>query len=63
MNVWVTTIGSLFAIIIGLWKFFSRKSADKRVRIEEANKQFQEGMAERDPSKIIGSNDRINNDV
>lgn len=63
MNAWLAVIGSLFAMIIGLWKFFSRKNQEKRTRIANAEKQFQEGVKDRDPSKILGSADRINNDV
>ncbi len=63
MNAWLAVIGSLFAIIIGLWKFFGRKAREKRERLDAASKQFKEGMDERDPSKITSANDRINNDI
>ena len=60
---WGAVIASLFAMIIGVWKFFGRKSKEKRERINEADKLHKEGMAERDPSKITAANSRLNNDV
>jgi len=63
MQTWLAVIGSLFAMIIGLWKFFGRKAKEKRERIEKANNLFEEGINERDPSKITASNSRLNNDI
>lgn len=62
MSAWLAVIGSLFAMIIGLWKFFGRKAAEKRARIDAADKQFQEGMKERDPSKITAGLTDIDNE-
>lgn len=63
MTAWLVVIGSTLAIIIGLWKFFAGKRAEKRERITEADAQFKQGVEERDPRKIIGANDRLNNDL
>ena len=63
MSGWLAVIGSILACAIGVWKYFGRKSREKRERITEADKLFKEGMAERDPSKITAANSRLNNDV
>lgn len=63
MNGMWAALGGLFAIIVGLWKFFGGKRRAKRARINAADKMFAEGMEERDPSKITASNARLNNDV
>ena len=63
MNQVLAVIGSLFAMIIGVWKFFGRKAKERRERIDQADKMFKEGVEERDASKIIGSADRFNNHV
>ena len=36
----LTIIGSVLAIIIGLWKYFSRKNAEKRKQVEQARKDL-----------------------
>ena len=62
MTVWAV-IGSICAMIIGVWKYFGRKAKEKRERITEADKLFKEGMGERDASKITAANARLNNDI
>ena len=63
MSAWLAVIGSVLACFIGIWKYYGRKAKERRERIEAADKQFKEGVEERDPSKIIGSADRFHNDV
>jgi len=36
----LTIIGSVLAIIIGLWKYFGRKNAEKRKQAEQARKDL-----------------------
>lgn len=36
----LTVIGSVLAIIIGLWKYFGRKNAEKRKQAEQARKDL-----------------------
>lgn len=55
-------IGAVLSCIIGVWKLFGRKAKERRERVEAADKQFKEGMAERDPSKITAANSRLNNE-
>jgi hypothetical protein len=52
MTALLPVIGSLLACIIGLWKYFGRKASERRDRIVAAQTTFNEGIQERDPSKI-----------
>lgn len=63
MNGMWAALGGLFAIIIGLWKFFGAKAQAKRARVDAAAEMSAEGIEQRDPRKIIGASDRLNNDV
>ena len=63
MGAWLAVIGSFLAIVAGAWAFFARRNSDKRKRLDEASKQFIEGIKERDPSKVVGSADRLRNDI
>jgi hypothetical protein len=36
----LTIIGSVLAIIIGLWKYFGRKNTEKRKQAEQARKDL-----------------------
>jgi hypothetical protein len=36
----LTIIGSVLAIVIGLWKYFGRKNAEKRKQAEQARKDL-----------------------
>ena len=58
----VALITVVCSMIVGLWKLFGRKAKERRERIAAADKQFKEGMAERDPSKITAANSRLNRD-
>ena len=60
MSAWLAVIGSLFAMIIGIWKYYGRKAKERRDLIDAATKQVKEGIDEKDPSKITGGFDRIN---
>lgn len=53
-------ISSIFAIIIGLWRFFSGKERIRKKLREEASKDIKQGVSENDPSKITGGFDRLN---
>jgi len=54
-------IGSLLLIVIGLWKFFANKGRAKQKRKDEALDEIQQGIKEKDTSKITGGIDNLNN--
>jgi len=53
-------IGSVLAIIIGLWKYFGRKAAVKRQKAQEAQDETNKGVDDQDPSRITSGFDRAN---
>jgi hypothetical protein len=57
----LAVIGSILAIAIGLWKFFTSKAAAKQKRKEEALNEIQQGIKDKDPSEITGGIDNLNN--
>ena len=56
----LTVIGSLLAIIIGLWKFFTSRARAEQKRKEDAANEIKQGINENDPSKITGGFDSLN---
>jgi H+/gluconate symporter-like permease len=56
----LTVIGSILAIIIGLWKYFGRKNAQKRKQAEQARKDLDEAKEKDDPSSFLDSFGRLN---
>jgi hypothetical protein len=55
----LTVIGSILAIIIGLWKYFGRKNAEKRKQAEQARKDLDNAKEKDDPSSFLDSFGRI----
>lgn len=53
-------IGSILAIIIGLWKYFTDKIREKQKRKQDAANQINQGINDKDPSAITGGFDNIN---
>ena len=58
MNVWAV-IGSICAMIIGLWKMIGRKARQRRANLDQAKKLYNEGVEENDVSKITAGLTRI----
>lgn len=56
----LTIIGSLLAIIIGIWKYFGGKRAEKRKKTKEAQDETEQGVDAHDTSRITDGFDRIN---
>lgn len=46
-------IGSVLLMIIGLWKYFGRKAAERRKQAEQARKELDEANKNDDPSKFL----------
>lgn len=53
-------IGSILAIVIGLWKYFTGKAQAKQKQKEDAANEIKQGIDENDPSKITGGMDNLN---
>jgi len=43
-------IGSVLAMVIGLWKYFGRKNAEKRKLADEAGKELEDAQKNKDKS-------------
>jgi H+/gluconate symporter-like permease len=52
-------IGSVLAIIIGLWKYFGRKNAEKRRQAEQARKDLDNAKEKDDPSSFLDGFGRV----
>jgi hypothetical protein len=52
-------IGTVLAMIIGLWKHFSRENAFKRKQAEQAKKDLEDAIRENDPSRLIDAFSRV----
>ena len=52
-------IGSLLAIVIGLWKYFGRKNAEKRKQAEQARKDLDEANQNNDAGKFLDAFGRM----
>jgi len=53
-------IGSVLAIIIGLWRYFGRRNAEKRKQAEQARKDLEDAEKNGDISGITSAVDDIN---
>ncbi|MDI6606279.1 MAG: hypothetical protein QME65_03950 [Candidatus Omnitrophota bacterium] len=51
-------IGSILAIIIGLWKYSGRKNAERRKLADEAKEKLDEAHKNKDKSSLLDSWDR-----
>jgi preprotein translocase subunit YajC len=60
MSQWLAVIGSILACIIGLWKYFGRKAAERRKQAEQAMKELDEAEKNKDTSGITSAVDDIN---
>lgn len=57
----VALITTVCSMVIGLWKLFSRKSAEQRQRVDAADTVFQKGVADENKSEIIAGLDELHN--
>ena len=56
----LAVIGSLLAIVIGLWKYFGRKNTEKRKQAEQAKKDMENAKKEDGtPSDFLDSFGRL----
>jgi hypothetical protein len=55
----LAVIGSVLAIIIGLWKYFGRKNEEKRKQAELARKDLDEANKTDDPGKFLDGFGRL----
>ncbi len=53
-------ISSLFLVVIGIWKYFGRKNAEKRKQAEQARKDLDEANQNDDPGKFLDAFGRLN---
>ena len=60
MGAWLSVIGSVLAIIIGLWKFFTVRVLKEQKRKEDAANEAKHGIDSRDPSEVTGGLDSLN---
>lgn len=54
-----TIIASILACIIGVWKYFGRKAAEKRKQAEQARKDLDEANKNDDPSSFLDAFGRV----
>lgn len=59
MNQLLAVIGSVLAIIIGLWKYFGRKAAERRKQAEQARKDLDDAKKNDDPSSFLDGFGRL----
>ena len=52
-------IGSVLAMIIGLWKFFSRRARYKRKQVEQAKEDMKNAKKNDSPSDFLDSFGRL----
>jgi len=55
----LTIIGSVLAIINGLWKYYGRKNAEKRKQAEQAKKDMENAKKNDSPSDFLDSFGRL----
>lgn len=58
MNGWVATIGSVFAFILVVWKYFSRKNRAKRQLAEDAGKDLDNAHKNKSKSDLLDAWDK-----
>ena len=56
----LTIVISLLTIVIGLWRYFTGKEKAKQKRKEDAGNEVNQGIDEKDPSKITSGMDNLN---
>lgn len=54
-----TAIGSVLAIIIGLWKYFSRKAKYRRDQAEKAKEDLNNANTNNDPGSFLDAFNRV----
>lgn len=52
-------IGSVLLMVIGIWKYFSRKSKYRREQAEQAKKDLDEANKNDDPGKLLDAFGRM----
>lgn len=52
-------VGSVLLMIMGLWKYFGRKSAERRKQAEQARKDLDEANKNDDPSSFLDGFGRV----
>ncbi len=52
-------IGSILLMIIGLWKYFGRKNAEKRKQAEQARKDLDNANKNNSPSDFLDAFGRM----
>jgi hypothetical protein len=52
-------IGSVLLMIIGLWKYFGRKNAEKRKQAEQARKDLDNANKNNSPSDFLDAFGRV----
>jgi type II secretory pathway pseudopilin PulG len=52
-------ISSLLLVVIGIWKYFGRKNAEKRKQAEQARKDLDEANQSDDPGKFLDAFGRL----
>jgi hypothetical protein len=55
----LTVIGSILAIIIGLWKYYGRKNAEKRRQADQARKDLDNANKNDNPSDFLDGFNRV----
>jgi len=56
----LSIIGSLLLVVIGLWKYFGRKNAEKRKIADEAKEKLDNAHQNQSKSDLLDAWDRIN---
>lgn len=59
MSAWAAVIGGIISCVIGLWKYFGRKAAERRRQAELARKDLDEAKKNNDPSSFLDSFNRL----
>lgn len=56
----LAVIAGVISIIVGLWRYFGRKAAERRRQLEQAERDLQNAMEKDDISAITAAVTRIN---
>lgn len=59
MSAILRIIGSVLLMIIGLWKYFGRKNAEKRKQAEQARKDMDNAKKNDNPSDFLDAFGRL----
>jgi hypothetical protein len=60
MNSILGIIGSVCLMIIGLWKYFGRRAAEKRKLADEAKEKLNDAQKNQNKSDLLDAWDRVN---